>query len=266
MAITPHLLPGSDLLQTIRAQPLIGAAKGPPPKWPTVNEQLIVVLLSHWSVLHGPLSQVLNCQWVTVLVFLLNHYSFNGPSPKRPAGERLLMVLFSHWSVLQWALLQAAVNEWPLVGHSASGHRVVLSCERKKEADPATRASGLTWPRQGSHASLEGPGNRPGAALLGSRALLKTTHWPGPGLEAVVNLSPSLALWPMQWHCIGRSLWDLALSPPPFGWPPAWRGQLGPGPLPQQWQLDRGLRPDLEGATNWDLPPSVRIQTSEGES
>ena len=38
---------------SVSAQSLVGASMGPFPKWPAVNEWLLVVLLSHWSVLHA---------------------------------------------------------------------------------------------------------------------------------------------------------------------------------------------------------------------
>lgn len=42
---------------------------------------------------------------------------------------------------------------------------------------------------------LEGPREQAGSCVLqGSRALAMAAHWPGPGLEEAVNLSPSPTL------------------------------------------------------------------------
>ena len=70
------------------AQPLVGAKVCPSPKRPIVNEWLLVVLPSHWSV----------PQWApTLLVVLLSRWLVPQWAPT------LLVVLLSHWSVPQWA-------------------------------------------------------------------------------------------------------------------------------------------------------------------
>ena len=55
-----------------------------------------------------------------------------------------------------------------------------------------------------------------GCVLQDSRALTKATHWPGPGLEAVVNLFPVPASATEWWELSARHL-VCGPSPCPLG-------------------------------------------------
>ena len=59
------------------------------------------------------------------------------------------------------------------------------------EADPGLLPGASSSLGLGPAAELEGPREQAGGcAPQGSGSLLRATHWPGPGVEAVVNLFP----------------------------------------------------------------------------
>lgn len=111
---------------------------------------------------------------------------------------------------------QATVSERPLVGTLSRGQwssdhqadsEVRVGPRPSPQGPPVHPASGqrVIW----------GPrGQEGGCVLLFSRFLTVGPHWPGPGLEAAVTLSP-----PLPPHgssvCLGRHLQDLPR-------PPAW--------------------------------------------
>ena len=79
---------------------------------------------------------------------------------------------------------------------------------------------------------LEGPREQAGGcAPQGSGSLLRATHWPGPGVEAVVNLFPIPASATYWTICLGQSVGHATHPAPPFGQPEKSQGQLGPGRL-----------------------------------
>ena len=81
-----------------------------------------------------------------------------------------------------------------------------------------------------------------GCVLQASRALTKTTCWPGPGFEVMVNLSPIPACKGSDlslWVTVGRT-WSL-----PPGWPEEPRASWILGTwLPQRRQLALWKSPD----------------------
>ena len=92
------------------------------------------------------------------------------------------------------SLLQASNCWWAL--HPTAGRVVVV---RQSEVRGESCPSPLGPPARPvlGHQVSWGPSKPSGdCVLLGSRALAKAARWPGPGLDAAVNLPPSLPLQP----------------------------------------------------------------------
>ena len=100
------------------------------------------------------------------------------------------------------------------------------------EADPGLLPGASSSLGLGPAAELEGPREQAGGcAPQGSGSLLRATHWPGPGVEAVVNLFPIPASATYWTICLGQSVGHATHPAPPFGQPEKSQGQLGPGRL-----------------------------------
>ena len=169
-----------------------------------------------------------SCQWETLLVFLLSHWLVLQWAP--PPSDQLSMsdCLWSYAAIGQccsWPLPQAtAVNEWPLVGHSANGQQ---SNGRHVESEERGRSwfstqGPLAHLASGQWVSWRAQEIGQGLSCWAPEPLPRSPNGQAQALKQWWTSAPSLPLWPNGSGSLHR-MQSLGPGPPP---PPPCLGGL----------------------------------------